>query len=425
MSMPWFGELPKRWNCVRAFALFDENIASNSNLETKTALQFRFGEIVKKTMQETDENLKRYTPVNVDDIMVNGLNLNYDFVTQRVAIVKEVGAITSAYISLRPRSTVSPKYTCYLLKTMDSLKLFNGMGTGIRLTLGYSEFKKTMLPLPPRDEQDKIVRFLDWKVSQINKLINAKQKQIELLREQKSAEIESVLSCISAQTIRCRYLGSLQNGISESEEFFTAGTPFVNYGDVYNNDILPRSVNGLAKANEKQQKTYSVKIGDVFFTRTSETIDDVGLAAVCEATIPQAVFSGFIIRFRPQKNKLLNSYARYFFRSKRVRDYFTQEMNLVTRVSLGQTLLKNLAVLLPDMDMQSIISNQLDKKCDAIDKLSKKINEEIALFTEYRTKLISDVIVGKIDIRSITKLKSENIESFVSVDMPYGEYDRG
>lgn len=425
MNMPWFGELPKRWNCVRAFALFDENIASNSNLETKTALQFRFGEIVKKAMQETDENLKKYTLVNVDDIMVNGLNLNYDFVTQRVAIVKEVGAMTSAYISLRPRSTVSPKYACYLLKTMDSQKLLNGMGTGIRLTLGYSEFKKTMLPLPPCDEQDKIVRFLDWKVSQINKLIKAKQRQIKLLQEQKSAEIENILSRISAQTIRIRYLGSLQNGISESEDFFTAGTPFVNYGDVYNNDVLPHNVNGLAKANEKQQKTYSVERGDIFFTRTSETIDEIGLTAVCDVTIPQAVFSGFIIRFRPHKNKLLNSYARYFFRSKRVRDYFTQEMNLVTRVSLGQTLLKNLSVLLPDIDMQSTISNQLDKKCDAIDKLSRKINDEIALFTEYRTKLISDVIVGKIDIRSITKLKSENVESFVGVDMPYGEYDRG
>jgi len=94
-------------------------------------------------------------------------------------------------------------------------------------------------------------------------------------------------------------------------------------------------------------------------------------------------------------------YAKYFFRSKRVRDYFTQEMNLVTRVSLGQTLIKNLPILLPDLEVQREVSRQLDERCTIIEKLKGKLNDEIALLTEYRTCLISDVVTGKVDVRGV------------------------
>jgi len=94
-------------------------------------------------------------------------------------------------------------------------------------------------------------------------------------------------------------------------------------------------------------------------------------------------------------------YAKYFFRSKRVRDYFTQEMNLVTRVSLGQTLIKNLPILLPDLEVQREVSRQLDERCTIIEKLKGKLNDEIALLTEYRTRLISDIVTGKVDVRGV------------------------
>ena len=231
-----------------------------------------------------------------------------------------------------------------------------------------------------------------------------------MLGEQKRAVIEETLSGVSAPTMLCRYLGTLQNGISEAGDFFTEGTPFVNYGDVYKNEVLPSAVNGVAKATAGHQKTYSVEKGDIFFTRTSETIDEIGLTSVCNETIPQAIFSGFVIRFRPKKDVFHVPYARYFFRSRRVRDFFTQEMNLVTRVSLGQTLLKNLPVLLPDLETQIAIATQLDIKCNTIEVLMAKLNDELTLFAEFRTRLISDVVTGKLNVRSVIVPEYEAVE---------------
>jgi type I restriction enzyme S subunit len=68
---------------------------------------------------------------------------------------------------------------------------------------------------------------------------------------------------------------------------------------------------------------------------------------------------------------------------------------------LGQTLLKDLPVLLPDIDTQMAIAETLDKKCTAIDKLTDKINAEIALLHEYYTRLVSDVVTGKLDVRDV------------------------
>ena len=313
----------------------------------------------------------------------------------------------------------NPRFFNYAIRSRVYIDEFGRISSGIRVNqwdLSLLRLKYIPFLLPPCAEQDQIVCYLDWKVSQINKLINAKQRQISLLQEQKRVVIEDVLTSISAQTLLCRYLGTLQNGISEAGDFFTSGTPFVNYGDVYKNEILPCTVNGFAKANIKQQETYSVEKGDIFFTRTSETIDEVGLTAVCDKTIPQAVFSGFVIRFRPKKNVFHNQYAKYFFRSKRVRDFFTQEMNLVTRVSLGQTLLKSLPVLLPDLDTQCIISTHLDEKCGRIDKIVGKLNDKITLLAEYRTRLISDVVTGKLDVRGVVVPEYEAVEDVVEVD---------
>lgn len=110
-----------------------------------------------------------------------------------------------------------------------------------------------------------------------------------------------------------------------------------------------------------------------FFTRTSETIEEVGLTAVCLKSIEKATFAGFLIRVRPNKDIINPLFSKYYFRSEHHRQFIVKEMNLVTRASLGQELLKRLPVLLPPLHEQQEISTYLENKCVAIDQsISKK-----------------------------------------------------
>ncbi len=195
---------------------------------------------------------------------------------------------------------------------------------------------------------------------------------------------------------RLRFLGTAQNGISKSGDYFGSGFPFVTYGDVYNNAIM-KVPSGLASSTKEDQLLYSVEKGDIFFTRTSETIDEIGFSCVCLETIPQAIFSGFLIRFRPFKNELDTKFAAYYFRSKIHRNYFSKNINIVIRASLGQTLLKNLPVLLPLLSEQHLIATYLETKVSKIDTYISIAEKKMAALDELKQVTIADAVTHGIN----------------------------
>ena len=197
---------------------------------------------------------------------------------------------------------------------------------------------------------------------------------------------------------RLRFLGSLQNGISKSSDEFGFGYPFVSYGDVYKNIELPKEVKGLVNSSIQDRKIYSVEEGDVLFTRTSETVEEIGFASTCLEEIKDATFAGFLIRFRPNSNRLFKGFSKYYFRCDLNRKFFVKEMNLVTRASLSQNLLNNLSVLLPSYEEQKEIYLALELNVNSINDGISKIRYQIEKLKEAKQSLISEAVTGKIEI---------------------------
>lgn len=197
-GIPWIGMIPEHWEIRRWGNAFIENKDINTNLENTDAFQFNYGSLVRKKRtykaEEDAETYSKYMVLKPKDIVINGLNLNYDFVSQRVAISAENGIITSAYISMHPRKNVNAQYFCFLFKTMDAKKLFHGMGTGIRLTLSFAELKKQYIPIPPIEEQQAIVDYIEAKLSKIDSCMADLQAEIDYLKEFKQRLISDVVT---------------------------------------------------------------------------------------------------------------------------------------------------------------------------------------------------------------------------------------
>jgi Restriction endonuclease S subunits len=197
-GIAWIGEIPEHWECKRIGSTYIENKHINSDLGCNEAYKFNYGSLVRKDedvkLEEVADVYSKYTVISKNDIIINGLNLNYDFVTQRVAIVEQKGIITSAYVAITPRDEVNSEYFSYLFKSMDAKKLFNGMGTGIRLTLGFGELKKQQIPIPPKDEQDLIVKNIKAKTSKIEEYIAALKSEIAQMQEYKQRLISDVVT---------------------------------------------------------------------------------------------------------------------------------------------------------------------------------------------------------------------------------------
>lgn len=197
-GIPWIGAIPKHWKVQRLGRCFGEKRALNSDLECTEAYKFNYGSLIRKdenlNPQELVDTYMKYTLLRENDIVINGLNLNYDFVSQRVAIATQKGIITSAYLILSPRKGINHNYYCLLFKAMDSMRLFHGMGSGIRLTLSYKDLKNQWLPFPPPSEQEAIVTHINRKTEEIDRLIAMTEQEIARVRELKQTLIADVVT---------------------------------------------------------------------------------------------------------------------------------------------------------------------------------------------------------------------------------------
>lgn len=194
-GIEWVGNIPAHWDTIPIRYLFAECRLKNILNQEKTALKFTYGTIIKKTNFDSDSDeyvantMTNYTVVYPGTIMINGLNLNYDFVSQRVGLVKDRGAITSAYLAIVPGSRVVSEYANYQLKSWDYAIAFHNMGTGVRKTLDFSELGKKYFVTPSIEEQSKIVAFLDSKCKEIEAIIASKKQQLTVIDSYKKSLI--------------------------------------------------------------------------------------------------------------------------------------------------------------------------------------------------------------------------------------------
>ena len=272
--------------------------------------------------------------------------------------------------------------------------------------------------IPSEKEQEKLSGYLSNIVPRIDNILIKTRASIEEYKKLKQAFItQAVTKGVRGKremrdsgiewvgdipkewrVEKLRYLGVCQNGISKSSDYFGEGFPFVSYGDVYRNYQLPEYVSGLIKSTDDDRVNYSVRRGDVFFTRTSETIEEVGFSSVCLKTIENATIAGFIIRFRPNGDELLPEYSKYYFRSDMHRRFFVKEMNLVTRASLGQELLKKMPIIIPSFQEQMEIAAYLEKQCGEIDNIIMKKEQYITEIENYKKSLIYEYVTGKKEV---------------------------
>ena len=194
-----------------------------------------------------------------------------------------------------------------------------------------------------------------------------------------------------------RSLGELfdfKNGLNKEKEFFGKGTPIVNYVDVYRkNELTSDNILGLVEVTEKEKENYSVKKGDVFFTRTSETIDEIGYTDVVTEEVENTVFSGFVLRARPKTDNLSDIFCKYCFSTESARKEIVTKSSYTTRALTSGTLLSGMNVFLPkNIIEQEKIANFLTK----VDKLIEKQDEKVSNLEQYKKGMMQKIFSQEI-----------------------------
>jgi type I restriction enzyme S subunit len=169
----------------------------------------------------------------------------------------------------------------------------------------------------------------------------------------------------------------MSSGISSKPEQAGHGNPFLSFSTVFNNYFLPDSLNDLMDTSEIEQETYSILKGDIFLTRTSEVIDELGMSSVALKDYPKATYSGFLKRLRPTQTDVSHhKYMAFYLRSKLFRKTMTNNAVLTLRASLNENIFSYLDLILPEYKQQVKIGDLLYLINSKIE-LNHRINAEL------------------------------------------------
>ncbi len=178
-------------------------------------------------------------------------------------------------------------------------------------------------------------------------------------------------------TLSLDQLYDFGSGLSKPRSAFGSGHPFLAFKDVFYNSAVPSHLSELVDSTEEERLRCSVKRGDVFLTRTSETMDELGMSSVALRDVPHATFNGFTKRLRPKNpSVIVPEFARYFFRSQTFRQSVTALSTMSTRASLNNEMLGRLSMPLPSVEEQAAIGQILGTLDDKIE-LNRRMNETL------------------------------------------------
>ena len=167
------------------------------------------------------------------------------------------------------------------------------------------------------------------------------------------------------------------SGLSKSADEFGFGFPFLSFKTIFNNYYIDSDLDELVNSTNQEQKRHSIKKGDVFLTRTSETLDELGMSCVALKDYPNATYNGFTKRLRPKEENIIHPlYATYYFRSSIFRKYVDSMAIMTTRASLNNDILSHLPIFYPSYENQEKIGKLLHDLSKKIE-LNKKVNHNL------------------------------------------------
>ena len=183
-----------------------------------------------------------------------------------------------------------------------------------------------------------------------------------------------------------------KNGLNKAKRFFGSGVPIVNYMDVFEHPGLrPGDLSGRVSLTPEEIRNFKVRKGDVFFTRTSETVEDIGVASVMLYEPHDTVFSGFVLRARPRDGRLNDHYKQYCFTHRVVRSQIISNATYTTRALTNGRTLSTVWIAVPPIPEQLAIAEALSD----VDGLLNALEALIAKKRAIKQATMQQLLTGK------------------------------
>lgn len=427
----WNCSFPSHWNIVPLYALAKEKVICGCVDLPLLSVYLDVGVIpfsdkTDKRANATSKDLSKYQRVDVGDFVLN----NQQAWRGSVGISFYTGIVSPAYIVLTMNKLLNSKYANYLLRSriMVDQYLINSKSVGsIQRNIYWPAFKRASVPVPPREEQEQIVRFLDWKVSGINRLINIKRKEIKDLESMKQVTVSSAVTRGLNPNAPMKFSGVKWLGNIPAHWETVELRQLLHQVSVKNHPELPllsvvREQGVIVRdvTNKDANHNYIpddlsgykvVKKGQFAMNKMKAWQGSYGISPYTGIVSP--AYFIFDVSFDNLE------YFHYAIRSKVYVNFFAQASDgiRVGQWDLQMDKMKEIPFIVPSADEQIAIITYIKKTLPKYSKVIEKLKAEINALEEYKAKLISDVVTGKIDVRDV------KIPSFDMVEEDFEDND--
>ena len=378
------------------------------------------------------DDITRYKIVRPDDIVVNCMNV----IIGSVGLSKYTGCLSPVYYVLTRRQAEDDlRYLNAYFQTRPFQQSLVRIGNGIlahRMRIPMELLKCEPFPRPPAAEQVAIVRFLDHAERRIRRYIRAKQKLIALLEEQKQALIHRAVTRGLDPNVRLKSSGVEWLGdVPEHWEQLLLGrclrridqgwSPVAAEGDiaadqwavltlssVRHGTFNPKAIKPVRRS-ARIPEDIEVREGDLLLTR-SNTRELVGDVCIAKGVRSKTLICDLIYRLTLERTRFEPSFLMFQLLSRVGRSQIERDARGTsgTMPKIAQRHIRSWTVLAPPLEEQRSIVQAVVEDTAVIDRTSLGAQTEISLLREYRTRLIADVVTGKLDVRkAATRLPDE------------------
>jgi type I restriction enzyme S subunit len=426
-GLPWLGQVPAHWEEKRAKYYFREvDERSTTGAEQLMSVSHKTGVTPRKanvTMFMAESNVG-YKICRTGDLVINTM---WAWMAA-MGVARQTGLVSPSYGVYRPHmaSPYVPDYVDHLLRTQPYVSEYICRSTGIRasrLRLYPEDFLDIPVVCPPREEQEVIVRFIAHHDRLVRRFIRNRRRLIEMLNEQKQAIINravtrgldpnvplkpSGIDWLGAipehwETSRLRNLVELR--VSNVDKHSKAGelpVRLCNYTDVYKNSVITAEMPFMAAtASRDEIAAFHIRVGDVIITKDSEDWQDIGVPAIVAQTADNLVCGYHLAILRPKVSLITGRFLAFAMQCRSAATQLNIAAKGVTRYGLSQGAIKSLGLAVPSLDEQKKIVLYIDEATASLNELLRRAKREIDLIREYRTRLIADVVTGKVDVRHL------------------------
>ena len=423
-GVPWLGDVPQHWEVRRGKALFQTvDVRSETGNEELLTVSAKRGVIPRNSANVTmfkAESYQGYKLCWPGDLVINSLWAW----AHGLGVSQHHGIISSAYGVYRPLQMVNSRFIHLLARSVPFQWELQVRSKGVwlsRLQLTDESFLQAPFPLPSLVEQRGIVGYLDHVDGRIRRYVDAKEKLVGLLEEERQAVVNRAVTRGLDPNVRLkpsgvewlgdvpehwevRRLGHLAtkfgSGITPrggAMVYQESGVPFLRSQNIHFDGLRMQDVARIAPKLHLELSRSHVEPGDVLLNITGASI-----GRVC--SVPYAFVEGNVNQhvciIRPIRSSLLPNLLAAYLSTPMIQREIQSEQSGASREGLTLQSIRNFKIVLPPLPEQRVIVEYLDRATANIDDAIARARRQIELLQEYRIRLIADVVTGKLDVRA-------------------------